>query len=464
MEGLGADEAELLEGEVDMDDDAFVEEEPDEVQAPPPVPWRLMARYLGQSLPSAETLKEHVTKVWRLRQGANFAPIKPKWFIITLFSEGDYNFVTEGGPWIHLGNTFIVQPLKGDARPSETDLSTVPIRVHMYDVPWDKQNDANGRKWGAKLGKVMEVDADASGAKFKDYLRVRIEIPINRRLQTKITTGVKGRPETHSTYILRLRESSLFMFQHRQAYAPPADHPIAKRGLDFSSSADNSATLGKPKSREKKRHVYQRVEHVVPVAVDARDGFERREATGDQRVDMDLTERITAFQVKYPKETLTEIRERMWKQMEPYADNDDMPTLQDIVPNKLATIFVPPLAVLQRPFPLWSSEMILALRGLSTLGELEECSDTSMPEVSSVLGKRLASHKEEEDEVEGRNKALIVHEQNDVRTTQKRGKVKPIDNGASQAGPMEGVEFLEAASHGAAGQLMGTRVAPRQEQ
>ncbi|KAM0855122.1 hypothetical protein ACQ4PT_049973 [Festuca glaucescens] len=404
MEGLGADEAELLEGEVDMDDDAFVEEEPDEVQAPPPVPWRLMARYLGQSLPSAETLKEHVTKVWRLRQGANFAPIKPKWFIITLFSEGDYNFVTEGGPWIHLGNTFIVQPLKGDARPSETDLSTVPIRVHMYDVPWDKQNDANGRKWGAKLGK------------------------------------------------------------HRQAYAPPADHPIAKRGLDFSSSADNSATLGKPKSREKKRHVYQRVEHVVPVAVDARDGFERREATGDQRVDMDLTERITAFQVKYPKETLTEIRERMWKQMEPYADNDDMPTLQDIVPNKLATIFVPPLAVLQRPFPLWSSEMILALRGLSTLGELEECSDTSMPEVSSVLGKRLASHKEEEDEVEGRNKALIVHEQNDVRTTQKRGKVKPIDNGASQAGPMEGVEFLEAASHGAAGQLMGTRVAPRQEQ
>jgi cytochrome c len=286
-EGLGADEEELLVGEVDMEDDAFIEEDPDEVPTPPPVPWRLMARYVGQISPSAETLKVHFTKVWMLRRGATFAPIKPKWFIITLNSEGDYNFVVNGGPWVHLGNALLVQPLKGDERPSATDLTSMPIWVKMYDVPWDKQNEANGRKWGSRLGRVVEVDADKST--YRDFLRVRIEIPINKRLETHITTGVKDRPETHSTYILRYERVPYFCFwcgfighndtvcekkrrgipslgydsnlrcapmrkyEYRQAHAPPAVQPMAKKGLDFSSSGDNSETLGVPKVRTRRQ-------------------------------------------------------------------------------------------------------------------------------------------------------------------------------------------------------------------
>jgi hypothetical protein len=195
-----------------MEDDVFVEEESDVEPVKPLSPWRLMARYVGQSTPSAETLKTHFTKVWRLRKGATFAPIKPKWFIVTLNSDGDYNFVVEGGPWIHMGDVLLVQPLKGSERPPETDLNAVPIWVKMYDVPWDKQTVANGRKWGSRLGNVIVVDVDKDGAQFRDFLRVRIQIPINKRLQTKLTTGVMGKPETHSTYILRYERVPYFCF------------------------------------------------------------------------------------------------------------------------------------------------------------------------------------------------------------------------------------------------------------
>ncbi|KAM0857600.1 hypothetical protein ACQ4PT_048371 [Festuca glaucescens] len=297
MEGLGGDEEDLLVGEVDMEDDAFVEEEPDEAPVPPPVPWRLIARYVGQISPSAETLKTHFTKVWMLRKGATFAPIKPKWFIITLNSEGDYNFVVNGGPWVHLGNAFLVQPLKGSERPSATDLTSLPIWVHMYDVPWDKQTEANGRKWGRSLGKVVEVDADKS--KYRDFLRVRIEIPINKRLQTKLTTGVKDRPETHMTYVLR------------PAIAP-AVQSVTKRGLDFSSSGDNSETLGMLKERPR-RHVVQPTENVMPTAVDAHDDFERMEAVGDPDADRDLAVMLRALQVQCPMaRSLWQAMEEVW--------------------------------------------------------------------------------------------------------------------------------------------------------
>ncbi|KAM0838444.1 hypothetical protein ACQ4PT_060971 [Festuca glaucescens] len=456
LEGLGVDEEDLLVGEVDMEDDVFVEEDPDVAPAQPLSPWRLMARYVGQSSLSAETLKTHYTKVWRLRKGATFAPIKPKWFIVTLNLEGDYNFVVDSGPWIHLGDVLLVQPLKGSERPSETDLNAVPIWVKMYDVPWDKQTVANGRKWGSRLGKVDAVDVDNDGSQFRDFLRVRIQIPINKRLQTKLTTGVKGKPETHSTYILRyervpyfyfwcgfighndtvcekkrlgvpslgydanLRCSPMRKFQYRPAFAPPVDEPFVKRGLDFSNSDEYSGTLGKTKVRNKARTMFRQEEPVVPETVDARDGFERSEAAGDQRADVDLSMLLCALQVQYPNDTLTELRERMYVQRERVIAESKavVPVIEQLQEESPPAIFVHPIAM-QGPLLPRSSDMIPPLRGLCSWVASEDSADTDMSEVNSVLGKRLASCTEESGDSEGDGRELIVHDSAGVGSAQK---------------------------------------------
>jgi cytochrome c len=114
--------------------------------------------------------------------GAKFVQIKPKWYAITLFSKGDFNFVVKGGPWIHLGNALLIKPLEAAERLSKIDLTVVPIWVHMYDVPWDKQTMANGNNGGSILGKVVEVEVVASGTKFKYSMCVWIGIPINKML------------------------------------------------------------------------------------------------------------------------------------------------------------------------------------------------------------------------------------------------------------------------------------------
>ncbi|KAM0929264.1 hypothetical protein ACQ4PT_001709 [Festuca glaucescens] len=463
MEGLGADEEDLLVGEVDMEDDAFVEEDPDETPAPPPVPWRLMARYVGQSSPSAETLKTHFTKVWRLRKGATFAPIKPKWFIITLNSEGDYNFVEQGGPWIHLGDALLVQPLKGDERPSATDLTSIPMWVKMYDVPWDKQTDENGRKWGSRLGKVTEVDVDASGTKFRDFLRVRIEIPINKRLQTKLTTSVKGRLETHSTYILRYERVPYFCFWcgfigHNETVCEKKRLGVPSLGYDANLRCSPMHSLGKPKVRTKNRTIYRRDEPVVPEAVDARDGFESPEGRGDPQADMDLSVMLSALQVQYPNETLTSLRERLYTQRErAMAKKAIMPALDQLQKESPPALVVNPIAMMYGPLPPRSSDMIPPLRGLSSWVASEDSADTDMSEVNSVLGKRLASHTEESGDSEGDGRALVVHGSAGIGSAQKRGKVKSNSEGGQGARRMKGTDDWEATSYGSAD-------APRQQQ
>ncbi|KAM0901411.1 hypothetical protein ACQ4PT_019967 [Festuca glaucescens] len=465
FEGLGADEEELLGGEVDMEDDVFVEEDPDEEPAPPPVPWRLMSRYLGRIAPSAETLKVHFKKVWNSRTGVLFAPIKRKWFIITLFSEGDYNFVLNGGPWIHLGNALLVKALEGSARPSATDLSSVPMWVHMYDVPWDKQTVANGRKWGSKLGKIVTVEADARGSKFKDYLRVRIELPIDKRLQTKLTTGVKDRPETHSSYVLRyervpyfcfwcgfighndtvcekkrrgvpslaydssLRVSPMRKYEHREAYEPPAVRLAIKRGVDFSSSADNLDNLGRPAVRSKGRPVYKRGEPVVPEPVNASDGFEQNEQPGDDKTDRDLFVMLHELHMQYPKESLASLRERMYAERErlhkPNPVEDMPPLIEDTFQSVGPTpVLVKPLAMMFGTRSFDSAEKIPTLKGLSSLVFSENSTDTAMLDVTSMLGKRLARHAEDAEEQGDSAKAIVVHEEALTGNAQKRGRVK----------------------------------------
>jgi hypothetical protein len=140
-----------------------------------------------------------------------FSPLRDNFFIITFSLEGDFRFVNRGGPWIHQGVACLIAPFINNIRPSATVLDSVLVWVQIYDIPWNKQTDATGRKLGAQLGKVETVDVDTAKNEFNDYLRVRISLPLNRRLKVKITTTVKGKPGSQS-YLLRYERVPHFCF------------------------------------------------------------------------------------------------------------------------------------------------------------------------------------------------------------------------------------------------------------
>lgn len=97
--------------------------------------------------------------------------------------------MARGGPWIYKGNALIVGPFNGEFQPSEASLNTVPVWVRVFNVPWDKQTVAYGNFLGGLLGMIKEMDAEVDGSRVHEFLRIRVELPLNRRLQTKITIG-----------------------------------------------------------------------------------------------------------------------------------------------------------------------------------------------------------------------------------------------------------------------------------
>lgn len=262
-----------IDGNVEVDDDVYLEfEEDEDVKKAPSEQksWDLLARYMASFKPNTRAMFAYfIDEVWHPRAGIEYSEKGKNYYMITLFSKGDYDFVKRGGPWIFNQNALIVTDLDPVKCPSETVLDSVPVWVKIYDVPWGKQDREWGMRYGDGLGEAMEVDVPASDQHKKDYLRVRVKLPYNRRLQTHITTGVRGKPQEKKVFKLRyerlpyycthcgfmghktdhcekkirgmpslnydaheLRCSPQKKFVHRPRYVPP---PPVKRGLSFAS-------------------------------------------------------------------------------------------------------------------------------------------------------------------------------------------------------------------------------------
>jgi hypothetical protein len=146
-----------------MEDEIHLEfEEDDEGEAPilppsEPKTWKLLARYMANFKPNTKTMFKHFSEDdWCLRTGIRYSERGKNYFMITLFSEGDYDFVKRGGPWIFRQHALVVKDFVVATRPSEAVLDSVPVWVRIYDVPWDKQNKLWGMRYGNGLGKAVE--------------------------------------------------------------------------------------------------------------------------------------------------------------------------------------------------------------------------------------------------------------------------------------------------------------------
>ncbi|KAM0927888.1 hypothetical protein ACQ4PT_002131 [Festuca glaucescens] len=283
-------------GIVDMEDDVYLEfDEEEEVKKDPgeAVTWQLMARYMATFKPNTKAMfTKLVEEAWHLRTGIDYAEKGKNYYMITLFSKGDYDFVKRGGPWIFKQNALIVKDFDNSVQPSAIKLDAVPVWVRIYDVPFGKQDETWGMRYGGGLGEALEVDVPDSELKKQEFLRVRVNLPYDRRLQTQLTTGVKGKPREVKVFKLKyervpyycshcgfmghkkddcekrrigipsldydaheLRCSPFKKFEHRSHSIPPAGHPSARRGISFSSygSAESHKRFGQEHVREARR-------------------------------------------------------------------------------------------------------------------------------------------------------------------------------------------------------------------
>jgi hypothetical protein len=356
--------------------------------------------------------------------------------------------------------------------------------VRIYDIPWNKQTDATGRKLGSQLGKVEWVDVDTAKNEFNDFLRVCIALPLNRRLKTKITTTVKGKPG-EQVYLIRYERVPHFCFhcgfighdkkmcEKRNRGTPSSNYdatlrcsphkkyekravtatagPVLKRGLNFNSptGSANSTSLGKP-SEQRAASNGQGAAYTVeiPEMVGAKYGFEEEEKSTGAAEEQDLAARMERVQMQQEQELAWERQnideaiahvqmqqqylQRRYSGRELSAEVQQQATTLESELQRLMGIKSEVEAANHvSPMDLGKDDMIPAIRDLSGLEvSFGSASDVSMTAGDSVLGKRSAADKHEQTE-QDMNLALSLKVKDSVGGQQKKGRTQGLEERAA---------------------------------
>ena len=67
--------------------------------------------------------------------------------------------------------------------PRSVKFITVPMWVQVWGLPFDLINEDVGRDIGSGLGRAVAVDSKALTADQARFLRIRVEIPLNKPLR-----------------------------------------------------------------------------------------------------------------------------------------------------------------------------------------------------------------------------------------------------------------------------------------
>lgn len=312
----------FTEGEVYEEEEDAIEVNLEDEEVKLAGQWTILSRYYSMRTPIPTALFDDMRRAWRLKSGMSYKSLRDNLFIVTFTSEGDYQFVVQGGPWLHRGDALLVAQFDGIISPSQVPLEVVPIWVRIYDLPLVLLTRERGNLYGSKLGHVREVDVENDGRNKHDFFRIRVDLPVKRPLRKKLAIKIKEQgSEVVRHFDLRyervphfcficgfighsdkdcekklltggqpfqfsadLRCSPLKPFERKISKIQPVQSSGVAHKLSFRSAGSASSTS----SRQKKGEQW---DEAIPPRVDAHDGFESKEKAGDGKIDQLLAEK-----------------------------------------------------------------------------------------------------------------------------------------------------------------------------
>ncbi|KAK1604114.1 hypothetical protein QYE76_027787 [Lolium multiflorum] len=137
------------------------------------------------AIPSKQLIS-YMKRVWKIRGIVDCNQIADQRFIVEFSEEGDFEHVTNGGPWRYVDDAVLIRALKEGENPATVPFDTVPIWAQFAGVPFYLLSKELARDLGKKLGTLVSIDNNSRGDICNKILRARVLLPLRRALQRQI--------------------------------------------------------------------------------------------------------------------------------------------------------------------------------------------------------------------------------------------------------------------------------------
>jgi hypothetical protein len=153
--------------------------------------WMAVMRVLTPRPFSATSMKKTMRFAWAPAQEVKFRDIEDNKFVIQASCLGDWQRITEQGPWIFREQGLLIEKFDGSCKASSVELNRIHAWVQIHDVPELFRKKPIMTDLAARIGDVITVDMRVDGA---DYVRARVWLDVRKELTRFVSIQPEGQP------------------------------------------------------------------------------------------------------------------------------------------------------------------------------------------------------------------------------------------------------------------------------
>ena len=139
----------------------------------------LLGRFLTTRTFNQRAAKALIRSVWRMGQDLCIVEVGNGLFQFKFIMESQLKWVLANGPWSFEDHPLVLRRWERGMTATSISFSSMP----MWGLPFDLLVEEVGRDIGNGLGKVLDVDLKAFSSNQVRFIKVRVELPLDKPLR-----------------------------------------------------------------------------------------------------------------------------------------------------------------------------------------------------------------------------------------------------------------------------------------
>ena len=143
----------------------------------------LFGRLLSDRQQNLKALKSTLRSVWKMGSDLRIVEVGNNVLQFKFSSRYQMEWVERSGPWNFENNLLLLCRWRKGLSSANISFTHSPFWVQVWGLPFENMTEEVGRVIGSKIGHVLEVDRRSWQDEQAKFMRIKVEIPIDKPLR-----------------------------------------------------------------------------------------------------------------------------------------------------------------------------------------------------------------------------------------------------------------------------------------
>uniref|UniRef100_A0A803NFH1 Reverse transcriptase domain-containing protein n=1 Tax=Cannabis sativa TaxID=3483 RepID=A0A803NFH1_CANSA len=156
--------------------------------------WLLVGTFLTNRAIDFQAMQNKIATLWQPGRGLYVKELEPNLFLFQFYHEVDIERVIEGSPWTFDRAPLIFERVKQGENPRQVVLSHLELWVQIHNMVTGFMSERIIQGIGNYIGSFVKSDPNNFLGVWRDYLRIRVKIRVDKPLKKKKKLEIQGGP------------------------------------------------------------------------------------------------------------------------------------------------------------------------------------------------------------------------------------------------------------------------------